>query len=137
VHDLDICSLNTVVSVEGVRDPVLTVVVSTSSYLDFISYVVTLTSLRTTGLDRRRLSSCIASWSLVVVESETCVGSRVHLVGASISFEKNFYRLPFTPHLSGSPCQSFKLDTVTQSAKTTPSVNKSSLTSLRSSRSSP
>jgi hypothetical protein len=26
-----------------------------------------------------------------------CVGSRVHLVGASISFEKNFYRLPFTP----------------------------------------
>jgi hypothetical protein len=30
-------------------------------------------------------------------ESETCVGSRVHLVGGSISFEKNFYRLPFTP----------------------------------------
>jgi hypothetical protein len=28
---------------------------------------------------------------------ETCVGSRVHLVGVSISFEKNFYRLPFTP----------------------------------------
>jgi hypothetical protein len=30
-------------------------------------------------------------------KSETCVGSRVHLVGASISFEKNFYRLTFTP----------------------------------------
>jgi hypothetical protein len=30
-------------------------------------------------------------------ESETCVGSRVHLVGVSISFEKNFYLLPFTP----------------------------------------
>jgi hypothetical protein len=30
-------------------------------------------------------------------ESETCVGTRVHLVGVSISFEKNFYRLPFTP----------------------------------------
>jgi hypothetical protein len=30
-------------------------------------------------------------------ESETCVGSRVHLVGVSISFEKNFYQLPFTP----------------------------------------
>jgi hypothetical protein len=30
-------------------------------------------------------------------ESETCVGSRVHLVGVSISFDKNFYRLPFTP----------------------------------------
>jgi hypothetical protein len=30
-------------------------------------------------------------------ESETCVGSSVRLVGVSISFEKNFYRLPFTP----------------------------------------
>jgi hypothetical protein len=30
-------------------------------------------------------------------ESETCVGSRVRLVGVSISFEKNFYRLSFTP----------------------------------------
>jgi hypothetical protein len=27
---------------------------------------------------------------------ETCVGSRVRLVGVSISFENNFYRLPFT-----------------------------------------
>jgi hypothetical protein len=30
-------------------------------------------------------------------ESKTCVGSHVHLVGVSISIEKNFYRLPFTP----------------------------------------
>jgi hypothetical protein len=30
-------------------------------------------------------------------ESETCVGSRVRIVGVPISFEKNFYRLPFTP----------------------------------------
>jgi hypothetical protein len=30
-------------------------------------------------------------------ELGTCVGSRVRLVGVSISFEKNFYRLPFTP----------------------------------------
>jgi hypothetical protein len=30
-------------------------------------------------------------------ELETCVGSRVRLVGVFISFEKNFYRLPFTP----------------------------------------
>jgi hypothetical protein len=30
-------------------------------------------------------------------ESEKCVGSRVHLVGVSISFEKNFYRLLFAP----------------------------------------
>jgi hypothetical protein len=41
-------------------------------------------------------------------ESETCVGSCVHLVGVSISFEKNFYRLPFTPPLSGSPYRSFR-----------------------------
>jgi hypothetical protein len=40
-------------------------------------------------------------------ESETCVGSRVHLVGVFISIEKNFYRLPFTPPLSGSPYRSF------------------------------
>jgi hypothetical protein len=39
-------------------------------------------------------------------ESETCVGSRVHLVGVSISIKMNFYRLPFTP-LSGSPFRSF------------------------------
>jgi hypothetical protein len=30
-------------------------------------------------------------------ELEKCVGSRVHLVGVSISIEKNFYQLPFTP----------------------------------------
>jgi hypothetical protein len=30
-------------------------------------------------------------------EWDMCVGSRVYLVGVSISFEKNFYRLPFTP----------------------------------------
>jgi hypothetical protein len=43
-------------------------------------------------------------------KSETCVGSRVHLVGASISFKKNIYRLPFTPPLSGSPYWSFVTD---------------------------
>jgi hypothetical protein len=42
------------------------------------------------------------SWPTWVVDSEMCVGSRVHLVGVSISFEKKFYRLPFTPPLSGS-----------------------------------
>jgi hypothetical protein len=40
-------------------------------------------------------------------ELEKCVGSLVHLVGVSISFEKNFYQLPFTPPLSGSPYRSF------------------------------
>jgi hypothetical protein len=42
-------------------------------------------------------------------ESETCVGSCVRLVGVLISFEKNFYRLPFTPPPSGSPYWSFTL----------------------------
>jgi hypothetical protein len=32
-------------------------------------------------------------------ESETCVGSRVRLVGVSVFFEKKLYRLPFTPPL--------------------------------------
>jgi hypothetical protein len=33
---------------------------------------------------------------------------RVHLVGVSISFEKNFYRLPFTPPPLWSPNWFFK-----------------------------
>jgi hypothetical protein len=52
VHDPEICSLNRVVGVEGVRDPMRVVVICASSYLDFISYAGTLTSLRTIGLDR-------------------------------------------------------------------------------------
>jgi hypothetical protein len=62
VYDPEICSLNRVVSVDGVGNLVLAVIVSTSSYLDFISYAVMLTSFRTIGLDRKRLSSCIVSW---------------------------------------------------------------------------
>jgi hypothetical protein len=53
--------LDRVVGVESVRDPMLAVVVCTMSYLDFISYAVTPTSFCTIGLDKRRLSSCIAS----------------------------------------------------------------------------
>jgi hypothetical protein len=62
VHDPEICSLDGVVSVEGIRDPMLTVVVCTPSYLDFISYAVTSTSFCMIGLNRRRLSSCIVFW---------------------------------------------------------------------------
>jgi hypothetical protein len=62
MHDPEICSLDRVVGVEGVRDSMLAVVVCTPSYLDFISYAVTPTSLCAIGLDRRRLSSRIASW---------------------------------------------------------------------------
>jgi hypothetical protein len=47
------------------------------------------------------------SWPTWVVESETCFGSRVCLVGVLISSENNFYRLPFTPlPLFGSPNRS-------------------------------
>jgi hypothetical protein len=62
VHDLEICSLDGVVGVEGVRCPMLAVVVCTSSYLDLISYAVAPASFCMIMLDRRRLSSCIASW---------------------------------------------------------------------------
>jgi hypothetical protein len=37
------------------------------------------------------------AWPTWVVSRRRLVGSRVHLVGVSISFEKNFYWLPFTP----------------------------------------
>jgi hypothetical protein len=46
------------------------------------------------------------SWPTWVVESETCFGSRFRLVGVLISFEKKFYRFPFTPP-SGSRNRSF------------------------------
>jgi hypothetical protein len=62
VHDPEICSLDGVVGVEGVRYPMLAVVVCTSSYLDFISYAVSLASFCSIRLDRRTLSSCIVSW---------------------------------------------------------------------------
>jgi hypothetical protein len=69
VHDPEFCSLDGVVGVKGVRDPVLAIVVSTSSYLDFISYAVVLASLGTIGLDQRRLSSCVVSW----VRGDVCL----------------------------------------------------------------
>jgi hypothetical protein len=62
VHDPELCSFDRVVGIKGVRDPMVAVVVCTLSYLNFISYAVTPTSFCTIGLDRRRLSSCIASW---------------------------------------------------------------------------
>jgi hypothetical protein len=62
VQDPEFCSLDGVVGFKGVRDPVLAIVVGTSSYLDFISYTVALASIGTIGLDQRRLSSCAVSW---------------------------------------------------------------------------
>jgi hypothetical protein len=69
MHDPEFCSLDGVVGVKGVRDPVLAIVVSMSSYLDFISYAVALASLGTIGPDQRRLSSCVVSW----VRSDVCL----------------------------------------------------------------
>jgi hypothetical protein len=51
------------------------------------------------------------SWPIWVVELEMCFGSRVLLVGVSISFKKNFYRLPFTPPTLWSPDRSFRIIT--------------------------
>jgi hypothetical protein len=62
MHNPELCSSDGVVGVKGVRDPMLAVVVVTSSYLDFISYAVALASLCTISLDQRRLSPCIVSW---------------------------------------------------------------------------
>jgi hypothetical protein len=69
VHDPEICSLDGVVGVKGVRDLVLAIVVSTSSYLDFISYATALVSLNTIDLDQRRRGSCVVSW----VRSDVCL----------------------------------------------------------------
>jgi hypothetical protein len=79
MHDPEIYSLDRVVGVKGVWDPMLTIVVSTSSYLDFISYAVALASLRTIDLDWRRRSSCVESW----VRSDVClnIGSIGCVVG--------------------------------------------------------
>jgi hypothetical protein len=76
VHDPEICSLDGVVGVEGVRCPMLAVVVYTSSYLDFISYAVSPASFCSIRLDRRRLSSCIASsiWGGVPLDVGCIVG---------------------------------------------------------------
>jgi hypothetical protein len=63
VHDPEICSLNGVVGIEGVRNPMFTVVVSMSSYLHFISYAMTLAPFSTISLDQRRLNSYIVSWT--------------------------------------------------------------------------
>jgi hypothetical protein len=86
MHDSEICSLDGVVGVEGVRYPMLAVVVCTSSYLDFISYAVSLASFCSIRLDWRRLSSCIASWIWGGVPLD--VGSVGCIVGgvASISW---------------------------------------------------
>jgi hypothetical protein len=48
---------NGVVGIKGIGDPMFRVVVSTSCYLHFVSYAVTLASFYMFGLYGRRLSS--------------------------------------------------------------------------------
>jgi hypothetical protein len=62
VHVPEVRSLNGVVSIKGVGDPMLTIIVSTSCYLHFVSYALTLASFYAIGLYWRRLSSCIMPW---------------------------------------------------------------------------
>jgi hypothetical protein len=50
VHVPEVGSLNEVVGVEGVGDPVFAIIVSTSCYLHFISYALTLASFYVIGL---------------------------------------------------------------------------------------
>jgi hypothetical protein len=42
VHNSEICGFNGVVGIKGIGNPMFVVIVSTSSYLHFISYAVTL-----------------------------------------------------------------------------------------------
>jgi hypothetical protein len=45
MHMLEICCLERVVRIEGVRDPIFTIIISTSCYLHFVSYTLTLPSM--------------------------------------------------------------------------------------------
>jgi hypothetical protein len=87
VHDPEICSLDGVVGVEGVRYPMLAVVVCTPSYLNFISYAVAPTSFCMIRLDRRRLSSCVVPWIWGRVPLDVgSVGCIVGVVASGISW---------------------------------------------------
>jgi hypothetical protein len=62
VHHPENCFLDGVVSIEGVKDPVFAIIISSSSYPHFVSYAMTLASFYMIGLDWRRLSSSIVFW---------------------------------------------------------------------------
>jgi hypothetical protein len=89
VHVPEVSSLNGVVGVESIRDPMFTIVVSTSCYLHFISYALTLASFCAIGLYWRRLSSCIMPgvWGGIALDvgSISCVvGNVAGSVGWSV-----------------------------------------------------
>jgi hypothetical protein len=50
VHMSEIRCLDEVVGIEGVRDPMFTIIISMSCYLHFISYTLTLVSFCAIGL---------------------------------------------------------------------------------------
>jgi tetrahydromethanopterin S-methyltransferase subunit D len=81
--------LDGVVGVKGVRDPMVTIVVSTSCYLHFVSCVLTLTAFCVISLHWRRLSSFIMPWvcdgvSLDVGSISCIIGDVVGGIGWSI-----------------------------------------------------
>jgi hypothetical protein len=54
--------LDGVVGIQGVRDPMFMIIISTSCYLHFVSYTLMLASFCAIDLNWRRLSSYILSW---------------------------------------------------------------------------
>jgi hypothetical protein len=78
VHVPEVGSLNGIVGVAGVGDPMIAVIVSTSCYLHFVSYAVTLASFCPIGLDWRKLSSSIVSWV------RSCVSLNVGSLGCVV-----------------------------------------------------
>jgi hypothetical protein len=62
VHVPEIRCLDGVVGIKSVRDPMFTITVSTSCYLHFVSYALTLIAFCAIGLHWRRLSSCVKPW---------------------------------------------------------------------------
>jgi hypothetical protein len=89
VHVPKVRNLDAVVGIKGVGDPMFMIVVSTSCYLHFISYALTLASFCVISLYWRRLSSCIRPWvwggvSLDVGSISCVVGDVAGGVGWSV-----------------------------------------------------
>jgi hypothetical protein len=91
MHVPKLCCLDGVVSIKNVRDPMVTVVVSTLRYLHFISYTSTLTASNVVSLHRWRLDSCILPWVCsgvcLGVDSISCIVDDVdHSVDSSVGW---------------------------------------------------
>jgi hypothetical protein len=57
-----LCCLDGVVGIKGIRDPMGMIIFSTPCYLHFVSYALTLTTFCVISLHRRWLGSCIWPW---------------------------------------------------------------------------